>query len=347
MNKLKYFLVIIFSIVLLNPLISSAQVPVSKIKSFSSSSKSIIEGSNVSVPSNVDRTNSYKVHVLGEVNIPGIYHIYPANRVLDAVKLAGGLTNHGSSRAIELRRKNKKQKLDLFSYQTLGELSQNPYVSDDDVIFVPLKKGEIQIEGPIKRPGFYEILGKTNLSQVIKLAGGFAQGLNSKDSIRVIRYTEDGKKVIELDYNHSQDKKFKIIKGDIIIVPHILIADKKFDYNVERIPGDNIFYPTINDSIYVIGAVTKPGPYPFQPQFGYLNYINQAGPDALASIRRSKVIGSDGMKRLARKLEDINPGDTIIVPAKSVTFTKVLELVGDLTSTTLSSILIYDRIKDN
>lgn len=290
----------------------------------------------------------YHIHVLGEVLRPGTYRILPSDRVTDALKYAGGIMSVGSKKRIELRRKGKYQLFDIYSYKYNGDLSQNPYMMENDVIFVPVKKGEIQVEGPVNRPGNYEVLKIITLKEAIGMAGGFAAGLSLTEPIRVIRFDAEGKKnILEVANLPESLSKFKIVKGDIIVVSHFLIADKKFDYNVSRIPGDNIFYPTINDSVYVVGAVSIPGPYAFQPTFRAKDYVSQAGPDDKASLGRIKVISADGKKRSVSKMYAVNAGDTIVVPAKGFTFTSFVTLFGALTSMALTSLVFYDRFAND
>ncbi|MBX7148144.1 SLBB domain-containing protein [bacterium] len=291
---------------------------------------------------------SYTVHVLGEVARPGTYKILPSDRVTDLLRYAGNILPNGSQRNIQLKRQNQSRKIDIYSYKYNGDLNQNPYLVDNDVVFVPLKKGEFEIEGPVNRPGNYEISQPISLSKAIKMAGGLATGYTSTDPIRIIRFGMDGtKNVIEVSSSDKIDYDFKVQKGDIVVVPHILLVGKKFDYNVSKIPGDNIFYPTINDNVNVIGAVTAPGAYSFQPSFKYLDYVGLAGPTHQSSLKRVKVLSGDGKKRLVSNVKEINPGDTIIVPTKSITVTNALTWFNTITNTTLTTLLLYDRLHNN
>lgn len=286
----------------------------------------------------------YNTHILGAVNRPGTYKVLPSDRLTDGIKYAGGIAENGSQSAIQLRRMGATQVLDLFLYKYGAVLSQNPYLIENDVIFVPLKKGEFDIEGPVGRPGKYEILRPVNLAKAVATAGGFTVGRSLADSIRVIRYDESEKKqILEIENTDAAMERFDVQKGDIIVVPHVLIADKKFDYNIQRLPGDNIFYPTINDNVYVAGAVSMPGPYGFQPSFSVSNYVSQAGPSDHASIKRVKIISPNGKKRTAKKTDQINPGDTIVVPSKAITASNFISWFGTLTSMALTTFIFVDR----
>lgn len=289
----------------------------------------------------------YNIHVLGEVVSPGTYRLEPSVRVFDALNRAGGILPNGSHRSIQLRRNERSRWVDMVSFQLDGDLRQNPYLMENDVVYVPLKKGVIQIEGPVKRPGEYEITGPLTLERAIRLAGDFAVGRSLEEPIRVIRFEADGRRqIIDVPQNDPQVfRKLPIVKGDIVVIPHVLTKGKTFDYNVRSIPGGTVFFPTVNDSVYVVGAVQRPGPYPFQPSFHYQDYVGLAGPINLANVKRTKVLRADGKKRLAKKTSEINPGDTIIVPSRSVTFTNVLTVFNTLTNTFLTTITIREVIK--
>lgn len=287
---------------------------------------------------------SYNVHVLGDVARPGVYKILPSDRVTDAIKYAGGALPNGSERMIQLRRAGNNRVLDIYSYKFDGNLSQNPYLMENDVLFIPVKRGQFEIEGPVNRPGFYEILKPVSLKKAIQMSGNFSVGHSLKEPIRIIRFGKNEKKeIIPVPSTPEELNRFTVVNGDIIIVPHVLLTKKKFDYNVSRIPGDNIFYPTMNNNVYVIGAVSQAGPYPFQPNFNYKDYVSLAGPAKGSSIEYSKVIDSQGKKKNARKIKEINPGDTILVPSKTITVTNTLTWLNTITSLALTSFVFYDR----
>lgn len=288
----------------------------------------------------------YNVHVVGEVNQPGTYRVLPSDRLTDALRYAGGIRANGSQRSVQLRDRESTAYFDLFAYYTGGSLKQNPYLTDNVVIFVPVKKGEIQIEGPVNRPGYYEITRPISLKNAIKMAGGFATGRSNREPIKIIRYTENGEKtIIEIENGAAPLEKTMLKNGDVIILPHILLTGTKFDYNLQRIPGDNIFLPTLNDNIYVTGAVQMPGPYAFQPKFTVQDYIGLAGPSTGANMRRVKILRVDGKKVKTNKNTEVNPGDTIIVYSKSVTVGNFLAWFGTLTSMALTTFVFVDRFK--
>lgn len=287
----------------------------------------------------------YSVHVLGEIKRPGTYKILPSDRVSDALKYAGGILSQGSQRYIQLRRGAASQSVDIFAYNNFGSLNNNPYLMENDVIYVPLKQGEIQIAGPVNRPGEYEVAKPISLKEVIRVAGGFSVGRSLADPIGVIRFDQRQKKqVLPVANDENSLKRFMVQKGDFIVIPHILTSKKKFDYSLNRIPGDHIFFPTTDDNVYVIGAVNQPGPYAYQPTFSFRQYVNMAGPNQNAKLGNLKVILPNGRKVSVRKNQVIQPGDTIYIRERRWRTESILGLVASVLGITLTTIALKETL---
>ena len=256
----------------------------------------------------------YQVHVLGEVMKPGTYRVVASDRVSEVIERAGGLAENGSERNIELRRKGGGViHVDLLAFKLFGKLDQNPYVNDNDAIYVPLRKNVIQVVGAVKRPDFYELKNEKTLSDIVGLAGGFNAATAVKDSIRVIRYEDGEKKIDEVPIEKESLRDFAIRNGDVVVVPNVVTKNTKFDYNVASIPGDQVFYPSYEDRVFVLGGIAFPGAYPFSPYYTLNQYISLAGGLNERGKRNYKVVSIEGKTHHAKASESVNPGDTIVV----------------------------------
>ncbi|GEM_PF-1005031 len=292
---------------------------------------------------------TYQVHILGEVNKPGTYRVSASTRLSEALERAGKILDRGSERRIELRRKEGgSRKVDILSFQLFGNLDANPYLLDNDVIFVPLKDKVVQIAGAVKRPNMYELLSEKTIEDVIHLAGGTSPGFGEGALIKLVRFEEGKKKVLEVQNTLESRKEFQLKNADAIVIPHILTKDKKFDYNLAALPGDSpLFYPSYDERVFVLGAVGRPGPLPFSPYYGVRQYLTLAGGTTkLAKSRKVKIINADGKTYKATSTININPGDTIVVPEKYLPPEGILSLVLGTTATVLgllSTILAFTR----
>ena len=240
---------------------------------------------------------TYQIHILGELHYPGTYRVLASTRLFEALQLAGGLLKNGLSRRIELRRNGKITTVDQLSFESSGRLEENPYLMENDVIFVPLQNKVVQIEGAVKRPGTYEMLkNEKTLEDLLTIGGGFSSGINKNIPIKIIRFDQGIKHIIDIANNQEERKSFQLKTGDVAYMPHFFTSDKTFDYNLGHIPGDQqLFFPTIEERIFVLGAVFKPGPQSYNPYYNGRQYLTLAGGlTKLAKMHRIKIITFDG-----------------------------------------------------
>lgn len=285
-----------------------------------------------------------KIHILGDVKAPGFYTIAVSERLSNTIALAN--PKRSTQRIIEIRHPDQKtEQYDLYRYYYFGDLSQNPYLNNNDVLFLPSHKGSIRIEGPITRPGIYELYHEKNMEDLIKLSGGLTTAASTVHPIKVIRFSEGGKKFILDVANTKQDRKnFKINKGDIIIVPDIINDPKNFDYKVETIPGEQHFYPTATPNVFVVGNVIQPGAYPYKSHLQVKDYVAYAGPNVDASLKNVTLTREGKQKRL--KFNDtLNAGDIIMVRGRP-NYTKTVTIVSTALSVVLTALLLEQTVRN-
>ena len=113
-------------------------------------------GSRLSV--NVGQIKSISITVIGSSK-PGNYTVPSLATTFNALFIAGGPAEYGSFRQIELIRDNKLFKtIDLYSFLTKGDGSDNITLNNNDVIRIPSYKTRVIIDGYVKRPGIFEML---------------------------------------------------------------------------------------------------------------------------------------------------------------------------------------------
>ncbi|MBL7684561.1 MAG: SLBB domain-containing protein, partial [Deltaproteobacteria bacterium] len=214
-----------------------------------------------------------------------------------------------------------------------------PYLMDNEVIFVPIRQKVIEVEGALNRPGIYELRGEKTLADALRLGGGFTQGVSRKDPIRIIRYEDEKKNIIEVKNEALEIKNFVLNNGDVIVVPHMFTTENKFDYNLRKLPNDNLFYPSFEDRVFVIGAVEVPGAYNFNQYYKLNNYLALAGGLNRMAKKSVKLIDPEGnVKKLKPDNTDIliNPGDTIYVQEKALSRETWISLLSTIAGLGLS-----------
>lgn len=284
------------------------------------------------------------VHVLGEVLNPGIYTVDVSSRLSNVLNTA--IPKRPAVRLVEVRNPNEKTRVyDLYRYFYNADLRNNPFLKENDVIFVPPHKGAVRVEGPITRPGLYELLNEKTLADVLKLSGGITNSASTIYPIKVLRFSEQGKQFItDVENTASAKKKFKVLKGDIIVVPDMINDPKKFDYTVESIPGENLFYPTATPSIFVLGQVSQAGSYPYKSHLRIKDYVSYASPTPQARLNKVQLI-RDGKKMNLKFDERPNPGDILVIKSKYNPLNTVT-VVSTLMSFVLTTLLLKATLEN-
>ena len=116
-------------------------------------------------------------------------------------------------------------------------------------------------------------------------------------------------------------------------------TENKFDYNLRKLPNDNLFYPSFEDRVFVIGAVEVPGAYNFNQYYKLNNYLALAGGLNRMAKKSVKLIDPEGnVKKLKPDNTDIliNPGDTIYVQEKALSRETWISLLSTIAGLGLS-----------
>jgi protein involved in polysaccharide export with SLBB domain len=167
----------------------------------------------------VGDTRTIQVTIIGAQR-SGNYNVSSLSNVLSALTMAGGPSEIGSYRSIELIRQNKVVKtFDLYAFMQNGDQSQNMGLKDRDVIKVPPYKGRIEIKGQVKRPGIFELNATESFKQFLQYAGGFDDTAYTA-WVKVIQKNDKEKAVKDLAQN--QFTSYQPQGGDIIQVSKIL-----------------------------------------------------------------------------------------------------------------------------
>lgn len=288
----------------------------------------------------------YQVHVLGRVQAPGTYRLGPSVRLAEALGMAGGVESGGSQRRVELRRGTEKPKrVDLLQFTRRGDLNANPFLQDNDVIFIPFVEQSVRIEGPVKSGGVYELVDERTVWDVVEMADGYTPGASDKGEVVIIRYDEnEKKKLIKVKNIPAELKQVSVQGADIIVVPHIFTKDRQFNYAFSSFPSDNVFYPSHSDSVYVAGAVLQQGPQAYNASYGIREYVNQAGLSPLAKLKSVRILKGDGKIQRNIKKYSLSPGDTIIVPEKKMTSGNVLSWYSTFAGTVFTGVALKSLV---
>ncbi|WP_409455148.1 SLBB domain-containing protein [Pseudoalteromonas sp. MMG012] len=188
--------------------------------------------------------NPMRIMIVGEAYKPGSYTVSPLATVTHALFVAGGVNETGSLRSIQVKRAGKLvTKFDLYDLLLFGDSSNDVVLKPGDVVFIPPAAKRITVKGEVNRQAIFELKETDSIDSVIAMSGGFkASAQTSK--VAVSRYNGDGKR-ITLNYDFANNTNYKPNNGDEIKV--------------------NATSSRLQNTITLVGAVTSPGHYQWQP----------------------------------------------------------------------------------
>ena len=207
--------------------------------------------------------------VTGNAQNPGIYTLTGNSNILHAISAAGGISEFGSLREVNLLRDNIIiESLDVYDLLIEGQYNLKKRLRSGDVIFVEARKNIVSIEGAINRPAKYEALDNQKLMSIIE----YANGINRKadfENISLERLVDGSLKTISVP-NESYFEAINVQDGDSIYIREYPYRQAKISGAVLK-PGSYTMAAgeTINDLIQRAGGYTE-NAY----QFGAI-YLNE------------------------------------------------------------------------
>ncbi len=179
-----------------------------------------IASGETSVSVNLGSIRSIKVTILGEVNLPGTYSLPSLATTFNGLYASGGPNLNGSFRNIKLVRANKViAKIDMYDFLINGNSKGNIPLKDQDVIKVEPYDARVELKGYVKREGFFEVLPKENLANLLAYAGGFTPSAYT-NRIKVVRNNGSQKSVADVE--KTAYAMFLPKNGDVFMVDSIL-----------------------------------------------------------------------------------------------------------------------------
>ena len=191
-----------------------------------------------------------QINVMGEVVQPGTYSLSSFSTVFHALYRAGGVSDIGSLRNVQLVRNGKNiATIDVYQFIMKGNIQDDIRLQEGDVVIVPAYDVLVKIDGKVKRPMRFEMKKDENLSTLISYAGGFEADAYTR-SLRIVR--QNGQ---EYEVNTVKDLDYSVYKmrnGDVVTAEAIL---NRFTNKLE-----------------IRGAVYRPGIYQLN---GKLNTVRE------------------------------------------------------------------------
>ena len=195
-------------------------------------------------------SRTIQVNVMGEVYQPGTYALSAFSTVFHALYSAGGVSEIGSLRNIQVVRNGKNiATVDVYDFIMHGKTKDDIRLQEGDVIIVSPYESLVKIEGNVKRPMKYEMKSDETVATLLKYAGNFASDAYTR-SLKLVR--QNGKEYQIFTVEDIDFSVFKLKDGDVLTAEAIL---NRYENKLE-----------------IKGAVYRPGIYQFG---GNLNTVKQ------------------------------------------------------------------------
>ena len=219
--------------------------------------------------------------VTGNAKNPGIYTLTGNSNILHAISAAGGISEFGSYREINLIRNDKiVESLDVYKLLINGQYNLKKRLRSGDVIFVEARKSIVAIDGAVYRPAKYEVLDGQNLDSVIEFANGIKRTADLQN-VSLERILDGTLKTIPI-VNKSQFKTITALDGDLVYI-------REYPYREAKISG----------------AVLKPGSYTMAPNESLNDLIQKAGGYTNNAYLLGAVYINEDAKEINKKAKDI------------------------------------------
>ena len=212
----------------------------------------IYGGSNINLT--VGAVRSVQVQVTGEVVAPGNYTLSALSTAFNALYAAGGVSELGTLRAINVYRRGKLiSTIDVYDYILNGNTQTDVRLEDNDVVSVGAYDAIVNIQGKVKRPMLYELKSDETLSRLMLYSGSFS-GDAYKENIRVVR--KSGREYSIFTVGRSEFATFAMCDGDSVYVDSVI--------------------PRYSNLVEISGAVFYPGQYQFSEKINTVAALIEA-----------------------------------------------------------------------
>jgi protein involved in polysaccharide export with SLBB domain len=192
--------------------------------------------------------------MVGELSKPGTYTLPSFASVFNGLFAAGGPNENGSFRNVQVYRDSRLvATVDIYEFLAKGDSKANITLRDNDVVIIPPVQARVEIIGPVRREGYFEVKPEETLADLYIYTGGFTSEA-FKDRLTVRRIENNERKVI--DVAQIEFKNFNPKDGDEILV------GESMDRFVNR--------------VQITGAVQRPGEYALENGVSVKNLIEKA-----------------------------------------------------------------------
>ena len=164
---------------------------------------------------------SINVFMAGEVQTPGNYSMSSLSTLSQSIFVAGGISDTGTYRSVELKRQGKTvESFDLYDLLLFGDNSSDVRLQSGDVVFVPVRGPQASISGEVLRPAIYEFKEGETVGGLLNMAGGVQAEANPQQSLlRRFRPGASLPTIENLNLREKESLSLGVVDGDALSIP--------------------------------------------------------------------------------------------------------------------------------
>ena len=305
---------------------------------------------------------SHEIGIYGGIKMPGKYEFVVGESLNKLMLVSGGLRPDANTDEIEITRYNGP--ITKFSFPVKYNQSENITLNPEDHIMVRYSKQYkrqevVHISGEITYPGVYTIEpGKTTIGDILHKAGGYTDRSDSskitinnrsiydipdRELERILLIPEENRASSERAYIKAR----MMTQKGALETNSYLQAQYVRDFLLAK--NDILYVPENFEYVEILGAIHRPGRYPFTNSQSFNEYIKLAGGITSNATRNKYVIKAGTGQRLRLKNNTkIDTGDTIFI-AEKMEYNKWIALKDALSTASSVAVLLYyfDRVLQN
>ena len=239
------------------------------------------------------RVGTNQIYVLGDVTSPNAYPVSRLGTVLTALYAAGGPTENGDSRAVDVIRNNRTiATMDLYDYLMTGSSSSDVRLENGDVVFVRPRGPRVRVAGAVVRPATYEMKVGESLADAIRMAGGFRPEADRRRVLieRIVPASQRGAS--------GSDKEVLDITSPMLATG--------YGPTTQRMEAGDVVHvftvsSVVSNRIAVEGNVFQPAPVAFEPGMRLSQALARAGglkPDTYRGAIQISRLQADSTRRM-------------------------------------------------
>ena len=229
----------------------------------------------VDVVVSLSEIRDINILITGKVDFPGMYTLSGNSNVLQALNIAGGISETGSLRNIIIKRKGEPdRKVDLYEALIFGNTDNIPFLMSGDSLHIEPVKNLVRAGHGFNTTAVFELNDGESMQDLIRYSGGL--NIEAGKSLNLVRFEKGAFNTFTINLDESTEYKAQ---------------------NLDSVYAQKEAIGTVT----ITGDVKHPGIYSIASQDKILDLIQRSG----GYLDSAYIFGSSLHREKAKELETI------------------------------------------